>query len=176
MKPVSFKTKLFKIGSWTILHVPVKASAQFSSRGMLMIDGTINNFAFTAPLEPDGRGSHWMRINAAISKGARIAVGDTIAVTMVPAKVWPLPTVPNDIKEALTKATQAQALWTKITPSAQWEWIRWIRATNVAETRQRRILVAVSKLTHGERRPCCFNRNVCTEPYVAHNWMLRVPT
>ena len=42
-----------------------------------------------------------------------------------------------------------------------------IRATHNPETRSRRIEVALSKIKAGERRPCCFNRNQCTEPEVS---------
>jgi len=54
--------------------------------------------------------------------------------------------------------------------------MRWIRATKNDDTRKRRIEVALSKLTAGMRRPCCFNRNLCTEPSVSHNGVLLAPT
>jgi hypothetical protein len=50
---------------------------------------------------------------------------------------------------------------------ARWGWLRWIRATNNRETLGRRIEVALSKLRGGDRSPCCFNRNLCTEPEVS---------
>ena len=33
----------------------------------------------------------------------------------------------------------------------------------------------INKLNKGMRRPCCFNRNLCSEPYVSHNWVLLEP-
>jgi len=30
----------------------------------------------------------------------------------------------------------------------------------------------LDKLHKGMRRPCCFNRSLCSEPYVSHNWVL----
>jgi uncharacterized protein YdeI (YjbR/CyaY-like superfamily) len=85
---------------------------------------------------------------------------------------WLEPDVPADLESALVAAPQAHSLWQHITPMARWEWIRWIRATNKPETRKRRIEVACSKLEAGERRPCCWNRNLCTEPYVSKNGVL----
>ena len=58
---------------------------------------------------------------------------------------------------------------------ARWDWIRWINATAQQETRKRRIEVAFSKLKSGMRRPCCFNRGMCTEPYVSKNGVLLEP-
>jgi hypothetical protein len=77
-------------------------------------------------------------------------------------KEWPAPEVPAGLVHALAAVPQAHTLWMKITHHAQWDWIRWIRATNQPETRRRRIEVACSKLKAGMRRPCCFNRNLCT--------------
>jgi hypothetical protein len=175
MPAIHFKTKPFKIGSWTILKLPKEASAKLPSRGMTMVEGTINGSVFQSALEPDGRGSHWFRIGNNLGKTAKITVGDTVELEVEPSKVWPRPEVPEGLKEALAKAPQAQALWMDITPNAQWEWIRWIRAAKQPETRKRHIEVACSKMKNGERRPCCFNRNLCSEPYVSHNWLLREP-
>jgi len=169
---IRFEATPYSIGSWTVLRLPENASAKLSSRGMGFAEVTIDDARFAAPLEPDGRGSHWFRID----ENSDVAAGDTVEVAIEPLKDWPRPVVPNDLQKALTKDTSAHALWEKITPSAQWEWIRWVRSTNNPDTRARRIEVACSKLDKGMRRPCCFNRNACTEPAVSHNWQLVEPT
>jgi hypothetical protein len=166
---------LFTIGTWTIARLPESASDKLPSRGMVMVHGTLNDNPFEAPLEPDGKWRHWFRVNSALSKAAGAAAGDTVELEIAPMKEWPRPTVPTDLRKALAGVPAAEALWEKITPKAQWEWVRWIRSTKQAETRQRRIEVACSKLKSGMRRPCCFNSNACTEPYVSHNWILLEP-
>lgn len=176
MSTIRFEATLFNIGSWTILRLPQEASAKLPSRGMTMVEGTINCFHFQAALEPDGKGSHWFRIDKTMREAARADAGDTVMLEVEPTKKWLEPEVPADVKKALSAVPQAYALWMKITPSARWDWIRWIRATKQPETRQHRIEVACSKLKDGERRPCCFNRNLCTEPSVSHNWVLLEPT
>lgn len=42
MTKVSFEAKLFKIKDWTILRLPVDASAKLPTRAMTMVSGTIN--------------------------------------------------------------------------------------------------------------------------------------
>jgi hypothetical protein len=175
MPTIRFEVKLFTIGSWTLLRLPKSVSAKLSSRGMTMVEGTINGFRFQAPLEPDGRGSHWFRVDETMLEAVHAAAGDTVALVIEPSKEWSKPEVPEDLRKALVEVPQAHALWMKITPNAQWDWIRWIRATRSSETRSRRIEVTCSKLKKGERRPCCFNRNLCTEPYVSKNWVLLEP-
>jgi hypothetical protein len=176
MATIRCDAQLFTIGSWTLLRLPKSASAQLPSRGMTMVEGTINGARFQAPLEPDGKGSHWFRVDDTLRAAAGADTGDTVTVEIELAQQWPEPEVPVDLQSALAATPQADTLWRKITPNARWDWIRWIRATNHAETRRHRIEVACLKLTAGERRPCCFNRNLCTEPYVSHNWVLREPT
>lgn len=172
---ICFEAKPYEIGNWTVLRLPKEASDKLPSRGMTLVNGEINNFRSKIVLEPDGKGSHWFRIDNALGKGAGIKAGDTVAMAMEPSKDWPEPEVPTDIRMALDADAQANSLWTQITPMARWDWIRWIRSTNNQETRQHRIDVTCDKLRKGMRRPCCFNRNTCTEPYVSKGWMLIDP-
>lgn len=174
MPRICFKAKLFKIGSWTILRLPKSASAKLPSRGMTMVKGTINGFHFQVALEPDGKGSHWFRINKTMREAAM--ANNTITLIIEPDVKWPEPKVPFDLKNALATIPEAQNLWVDIKPSAQWDWIRWINSTKRLETRRIRIEKACDMLKTGKRRPCCFNRNLCTEPYVSNNGLLLEPT
>jgi hypothetical protein len=175
MPTIRFETTPLNIGDWTIIKLPESASAKLPSRGMALIEGTINGFRSKIVLEPDGKGSHWFRLDSALRKATGIDADDKVTLVIEPSKEWPEPDVPVDLNEALTSDKQANALWMKITPMARWDWLRWIRATNNRETRSHRIEVAMSKLRSGERRPCCFNRNQCTEPEVSKSGILIDP-
>lgn len=175
MTAIHFKTKLFKIGSWTILLLPKDASAKLPSRGQTMVEGTINGHPLKTPLEPDGNWSHWLKVEDSLLKAIAAEAGDTVTIDIQPTKDWPEPEVPEDLQSALAANPEAYALWTKVTPMAHWEWVRWIRSTSQSETRKRRIEVACSKLKSGERRPCCWNRNLSTEPTVSKNGVLLEP-
>ena len=176
MSTICFETTPLKIGDWTILRLPESASAKLPSRGSTLVEGTINGFRSKIVLEPDGKGSHWFRVDSGLREAAGIAAGDAVTLAVEPSKEWPEPEVPADLNQALASDPQANALWGDITPMARWDWLRWIRATHNPETRSRRIEVAMSKLKAGERRPCCFNRNLCTEPEVSKNGVLIDPT
>lgn len=175
---IHFETKLFTIKDWTILRLPEDASAKLPSRGMLMVKGTINGIPFKTLLEPDGKygvglkPSHWFRPDTKLLDEAHAAAGDSVQVELEPTKEWVEPELPADWKKALEQNPKEFQLWKDITPMARWDWIRWIRAVKTEETRQKHIEVALDKLHKGMRRPCCFNRNMCSEPYVSHNWSL----
>ncbi len=169
MSKIRFEAKLSKIGAWTIIKLPKNVSDKLPSRGMVMINGSINNFEFQAPLEPDGKGSHWLKVEKNMMQRIK---GDAITIEAEVMKVWPEPKVPADLKKALASTKTAQATWMDITPNARWDWIRWIGSTKNLETRKKRIGVALSKMDAGNRRPCCFNRNSCTDVSVSNNGVL----
>ncbi len=178
MTSINFEAKLFKINSWTILHLPEEASIKLPTRGMTMVAGTMNGVPFKTLLEPDGRygdgkkPSHWFRPDKKLLANAKARVGDKVKVSLAPTKEWIEPEVPEDLQKALATSPKALSLWNDITPLAHWDWIRWIRAVKTPATRQKHIEVALDKLNKGMRRPCCFNRNLCSVPEVSKNWHL----
>ncbi len=175
MSAIKFNSKLFKIGSLMILELPKDASKKLPSRGMVMVEGTINGFRFQRELEPDGKGSHWLRIDESMRKSAKANVGDTVSLEIEPSKEWPEPKLPEDLQKALKSNPAAYATWKDITPMARWDWIRWIRDTKNPETRKIRIEKTFGKFKSGIRRPCCFNRSACTIPEVSKNGVLLDP-
>ena len=121
-----------------------------------MVEGTINGFRFQAPIEPDGKGSHWFRVGKSMCKTAGAEIGDTVTLEIEPMKEWPEPEVPGDLETALASDPSARELWLGVTTKARWDWIRWIRSTKNPETRRTRIEKTLSKLQSGMRNPCCF--------------------
>lgn len=165
---ITFEAKLVKIDSSNIVRLPQAASDKLPSRGMTMVEGTINGSPFVSPLEPDGKKSHWFKLE----KSNGIKIGETLTIKINPIKDWPEPIVPNDIKKGLSNSKVAQNLWNDITPMARWDWIRWINSTKNPVTRNHRIDVMCSKLNKGNRRPCCFNRTECTDPLLSNKGIL----
>jgi uncharacterized protein YdeI (YjbR/CyaY-like superfamily) len=64
--------------------------------------------------------------------------------------------LPADLKNAITASAKAFSVWQDITPLARNEWICWVTSGKLAETRTIRIKKAISKLSGGMRRPCCW--------------------
>ena len=176
MPKIRFKATLMTIGSQTILRLPQAASSRLPSRGMSMVEGTVDGHAFRAPLEPDGMGSHWLRVRNTMLKAARVRAGDSVSVALEPMALWPEPKIPADLAAALASDQQARRVWLDITPLARWDWIRWIGSTRNRDTRVIRIGKTLSKLRSGKRAACCFDRSQCTDPSVSHNGALLEPT
>jgi|GEM_PF-107623 hypothetical protein len=159
---IQFSARLFrpeateKIGSWTLITLPRNASAKLPSPGITMVEGTINGFPFRAALEPDGKGSHRLRVNEAMRDAAGADAEDTVRMEITRVEEEPETRVPMDLRQALAAAPQAQALWADITPMARQNWIVWISSAKQPETRRGRIEKACDMLASGKRRVCCF--------------------
>jgi hypothetical protein len=176
MSPIRFDATPHAAGGQTILRLPQVASKKLPSRGQVAVHGTINGHTFQAVLEPDGNFGHWLRLDRGLQKAAGVGGGDTASVEVEPTKEWPEPSVPPDLKKALSAAPQeVRDLWQATTPMARWEWVRWVNATNNPGTRKRRVEVSISKLSSGKRRPCCFNLAACTDPKLAKSGKLVLP-
>jgi uncharacterized protein YdeI (YjbR/CyaY-like superfamily) len=99
-------------------------------------------------------------------KGARADAGDMVKLVIL--RPEPEPTVPADLRVALSASQKAKTLWKDLTPICRRDWIRWIESAKKPETRVRRITWAVESLSSGNRRPCCFN--------IYEFMMRRIPT
>jgi hypothetical protein len=64
--------------------------------------------------------------------------------------------LPADLRAAIASSPKVLALWQDITPLARNEWICWVISGKKAETRDIRIKKALSKMSGGMRRPCCW--------------------
>ncbi len=172
MPQINFKGHVTQVAGHHLIRLPQATSDMLPSRGQVMAAIVLDSTNFTAPLEPDGKGGHWFEFSADMHQATQASVGDEISVLLEPTTIWPEPNLPSDFKTALLADEPAYATWQKATPMAHWEWLRWIQSTKQAETRQRRIVVSCSKLARGERRPCCFNRNMCCVAEVSKNGVL----
>ncbi len=148
-----------KNASWTFLVLPAEASAQLPTRAMVAVEGTFAGQPFEAVLEPDGEGSHWLKVPRALREAAGAEPGDTVALAIAPAAKEPEPRVPADLREALKANPAAKATWDATTTVARRDWIAWMTSGKKAETRGKRLLSAIDMLGNGKKRVCCFDRS-----------------
>ena len=161
----SFRTDIKQINGLRIVMIPQDISQSLPSRGMVACKAEINGINAFVMLEPDGHGSHWFELPR------ELPLEEMAEVALEPIKEWPLPNIPSDLALALNKS-ELNAVWNSITNSAKWDWIRWINFTSNDDTRKRRIDIACSKLSKGDKRPCCFDRTRCTVTRVSKSGKL----
>lgn len=65
-------------------------------------------------------------------------------------------TLPKNFKDLLSQNPKAKVTWDDITPLARNEWICFTTSAKKDETNERRLKIAISQLSSGKRRPCCW--------------------
>ncbi|GGA83221.1 hypothetical protein GCM10011521_21940 [Arenimonas soli] len=145
--------------TWSFLVLPSAASGKLPARGQVAVAGTINGQPFSAMLDPDGKGSHWLKVDRALRLKAGADVGDTVEVMLAPTDDVPEPRLPTDLREALAATPAAKSAWSGLTARQRHDWIFWITTAKRDDTRAKRIAAACDMLGSGKRRVCCFDRS-----------------
>jgi hypothetical protein len=163
-KRISFKARLQQPAepenaTWSFIVLPKTASTKLPTRSMVTVAGTLGSASFQATLEPDGDGSHWLKVEQKLRNAAGVNAGESVELAIAPVDKEPEPKVPPDLRDALKADPAALATWNDITAVARRDWIHWITSGKKAETRVKRISVACDKLARGDRRACCFDRS-----------------
>jgi hypothetical protein len=161
---IRFQAKLLrpampKNAGWTFLVLPAAASRRLPTRAMVTVEGRFAGQAFKATLEPDGDGSHWLKVPRALREAAGVEAGDMAALEIAPAAEALEGRVPADLRKALAANPEAKAQWDSLTPIARRDWIQWLDSAKQAATRERRIASTTDMLVCGKRRVCCFDRS-----------------
>lgn len=164
VRPIRFSALLLRPATppratWSFVVLPQGASRQLPSRGPVAVQGRFNGVPFQATLQPDGQGSHWLKIERALRGAAGASVKDEIAIELVPATDEPEPSVPADLRKALAGDAEARRQWHSLTPAARRDWVQWLASAKRVETRERRVAGACDMLAKGKRRICCFDRS-----------------
>jgi Bacteriocin-protection, YdeI or OmpD-Associated/Domain of unknown function (DUF1905) len=145
----------FTAKAMSTVPLPKGASATLPARGT-KVEGMINGFPFRAALEPNGEGSHRLKMSKALYEAAGAGDKGTVALEITRVGEEPEVRVPQDLRKALAAEPRARATWEDLTPMTRREWILWLSSCKQEETRMRRIEKMCDMLAHGKRRVCCF--------------------
>lgn len=143
--------------AWCFVLLPAEVSAELPRRGRLTVEGTINGRRFRKTLEPDGQGSHWLRIGPDLVGPGESGAGQGVKLALAAVVPEPDPTPPADLAAALSVDPAAQAVWAETSSLARVDWIHWVESAKQNRTRETRVRTACSMLAGGKRRVCCFD-------------------
>lgn len=142
---------------WAFVVLPKDVSDILPRRGRTTVNVKIDGSQFQATLEPDGKLSHWLKINEGIYKSVGAQFGDEISIQISPVEQEPEPEVPADLMSAISAIPEALATWQETTILARIDWIHWITTAKQAKTRIQRISGTCDMLASGKKRVCCFD-------------------
>lgn len=149
--------KLGGKNKWAFVVLPREASEKLPRRGRTSIEGTINGKKFSALLEPDGKKSHWLKIEEKLLKRAGIGIGNVAQFEIQAVAKEPEPDVPLDFVQALQESLEAKTMWDQTTTIARIDWVHWVVSAKQEKTRKKRINDACQMLASGKKRVCCFD-------------------
>lgn len=145
MKPVKFKTKLKKVGTWTIAVAPFNTYKLFGTKKSVRTKGTINGYSYSAiSLMPLGDGTHFLPIKTEIRKAIKKNAGDIVEIELESdnAEVH----VPVELVEAFEASPEAKKLFESYSYSNKKNYTTYISKAKRQETKDKRAVEAVIKL------------------------------
>lgn len=124
---------------WVIARLPFNAAKIWGKRGQMRVQGTINGFAFTATLFPDGQGHHFLIVNKKMLGGGKTAAGLTAKFRLQP-DTTPRITVspPTELVRELGQSKRLLKYFESLSPSRRHEIAKWIAQCKTPEARKRR--------------------------------------
>jgi hypothetical protein len=146
MSKKKFKSKLEKIGSWTVVRVPFDIKKLWGSGGYARIIGDIDGMPFKGTLMPMGDGIHCFPVKAEMRKKLGKDAGDPVSVVMEKDPEKHVVEMPAELKEALKASDEAKKLFDSYTPGVRREYCKYISEGKKKETREKRAVDVVLKL------------------------------
>jgi hypothetical protein len=94
---------------WVVAYVPLDVKKTWGA-GRVRVRGEINGFEFRTSLFPSRTGRHFILVNKAIQKGARVRPGDTVKMRLENDVEERTATVPPELEREL-KQSKAMRKW-----------------------------------------------------------------
>ena len=124
--------------NWTIIRVPLDVAQIWGKRGQLRVKGTINGFAFSTSLFPDGKGGHLMIVNKKMQSGGKAWLGERAKFLMEPDTTPRSVTVPGELLRVLGESKRLRKFYDSFNDSYRNYMASWVGEPKSGEARMRR--------------------------------------
>lgn len=145
----TFSAMIQKEGKFIFVALPFAPREVWGARPRFYVNGTINEIAVRGTLGAEGQ-NYFLRLGAAWLRDSRMAVGDTVTVSLAPEGPQ-VETVAEDIAAALLANPKARKYFDGISTFYRKNYIRWIESAKRPETRANRINEMIALLEDGKR-------------------------
>jgi len=140
-----FKTKLQKVGSWTIAPASFDTLKVFGTKSHVRVKGTINGYEFSGvSLMPAGDGTHFLAVKTGIRKAIKKEAGDTVEIILEPDTSELK--VPAELKEAFRASPEAKKMFEAYSYSHRKLYVEHIVEAKAKETKVKRAVDCVIAL------------------------------
>lgn len=143
---ITFHTTILKTGTNTTgIQVPDEVIEKLGSSRKFLVRMTIKNYTYRSAVAVMG-GKFMVGVSSENRKAASVEGGEDVDVTIGLDLEARTVTLPKDLQDALTGANALEA-FQNASPSMQKEYVRQVEEAKAQETRERRILKIVEKLS-----------------------------
>jgi Domain of unknown function (DUF1905)/Bacteriocin-protection, YdeI or OmpD-Associated len=123
---------------WLGVQLPSASAAALATRSQARVRATIRGVTFETVAFPDGKGGHFVLVNAPLRRRLELAEGERIEVAIERAAPRPPSPVPAELLVELSRSRAAQVAWDGLTEAARQIALRWIGSAKLDETRSYR--------------------------------------
>jgi hypothetical protein len=136
-------------GGGTLVPVPREVATKLGLKGMPRIQAVIAGMPYRGSLMPMGDGTYCLGVLKSIQEAAGVGMGDEIAVELELDTEPRTVEVPPDLAAALARDRKAAAAWEELSYTNRKEIARSLEESKKPETRERRLVAAMERLSRG---------------------------
>lgn len=131
--------------------VPFNVPDVYGTKARVFVKGTIDGCPYRSSIAPMGKGKHGFLLNKELRTAIGKSYGDTVKVTMEEDKGERTVEIPEDLKSALDSKPEIRKIFEGYAYTHRREYANWITGAKKPETRQRRILLTLEKISRNEK-------------------------
>src|SRR4051812_32541201 len=120
---------------WVIVRIPLDVEKTWGTRGHLRVRGEASGHAFRGALFPTRHGYHFLLVNKALQKEARIGPGTTAKFRLEPDREKREVRVPAEWTRVLKQSRAIAKFYSGLSPSARTEIARFVAMQKTPATR-----------------------------------------
>ena len=128
------------------IEIPTDVSVAMGIGTPVAVVGRVNDVPVNETLVPSAGARHRLFLNAAVRKKAHIGAGDDVAVTIAKDPSNAVPSVPDDLADALDILSGGRRRFDAWPQAQRREILLWIADAINPEKRSRRIVRAVARV------------------------------
>ncbi|HPS63987.1 MAG TPA: YdeI/OmpD-associated family protein [Ignavibacteria bacterium] len=153
MSKKSFTIKLLKVPDYesAYFNVPFDVQKEYGTKARVFVKGTIDGVPYRTSIAPMGGGKHFFGLNKEMRAAIGKSYGDTVKVTMEIDRGERVVEIPKDLLAALKSKPAIKKIFDGYAYTHRREFSNWITSAKKPETRQRRILQALEKISKNEK-------------------------
>ena len=128
------------------IEIPTDVSVALGIGTHVAVVGRVNDVPINETLVPSAGARHRLLLNAAVRKKAHVGAGDAVAVTIAKDPSNAVPSVPDDLADALDILSGGKKRFDAWPAAQRREMLLWIADAINPEKRSRRIVRAVARV------------------------------